>query len=358
MHNRKKRLNSRGIALLVTVAILSVAVAVSLEMNRRGRSTATRAVIEQNRTTLSAMASSGVQVAMAILIRDKADSEIDSLQEAWANPDIVQAVVAELAFETGELSVTIQDEQAKIQVNALVQGPAGRQYNEGQRLLWDRFLRAMHARLSPDEPFEPDAVICALKDWMDSEDDDALSCLNGAESDYYLGLTPPYPCRNGPVPHIGELMRIKGITADLFYGLPNERGISDYITAYRGEDAQSLPVGSFGRININTAELPVLAAMLPSGKEDLAQALVDYRIEMSDSHYIHDLSSPSWYKQVPDLQGVVIDPRLITLSSDLFRIRSSARMDTLSVTATALVHRETDPATGKYTCRILTWLVE
>jgi len=79
---------------------------------------------------------------------------------------------------------------------------------------------------------------------------------------------------------------------------------------------------------------------------------------MSDSHYIHDLSSPSWYKQVPDLQGVVIDPRLITLSSDLFRIRSSARMDTLSVTATALVQREADPATGKYTCRILTWLLE
>ena len=358
MNDKKKRLNSRGIALLVTVAILSVVVAVSLEMNRRSRSTATRAVIEQNRTTLSAMASSGVQAAMALLIRDKADSEIDSIQEAWANPDIVQAVVAELAFETGELSVAIQDEQAKIQVNALVQGPGGRQYNEAQRLLWDRFLRVMHTRLSPDEPFEPDDVICALKDWMDSEDDDALSCLNGAESDYYQGLTPPYPCRNGPIPHIGELMRIRGITANLFYGLPNERGISDYITAYRGEDAQSLPMGFAGKININTAEQPVLAAMLPSGKEDLAQALVDYRVEMSDSKYIHDLSSPSWYKQVAGLQGVVIDPRLITLSSDLFRIRASARMDHLSVTATALVHRENDPATGKYHCRILTWLVE
>lgn len=358
MNDKKKRLNSRGIALLVTVAILSVVVAVSLEMNRRSRSTATRAVIEQHRMTLSAMASSGVQAAMAILIRDKAESEIDSIQEAWANPDIVQAVVTELAFETGELSVAIQDEQAKIQVNALVQGPGGRQYNESQRLLWDRFLRVMHTRLSPDEPFEPDDVICALKDWMDSEDDDALSCLNGAESDYYMALIPPYPCRNGPIPHIGDLMRIRGITANLFYGLPNERGISDYITAYRGDDAKLLPLGSFGKININTAEQPVLAAILPSGKEELAQAVVDYRVEMSDSKYIHDLSSPSWYKQVPGLQGVIIDPRLITLSSDLFRIRASARMEHLSVTTTALVHRENDPTSGKYTCRILTWLVE
>ena len=356
MNQPIKRLNPRGIALLVTVAILSVVVAVSLETNRRGRSTVTRAVIEQNRTTLSAMASSGVHLAMAILIRDKADSEIDSIQETWANPDIVQALVTELAFETGKLSISIQDEQAKIQVNALVQGAGGRQYHEGQRLLWDRFLRVMHTRLSPDEPFDPDVVICALKDWMDSEDDEALSCMNGAESDYYQGLMPPYPCRNGPIPHIGELMRIRGITANLFYGLPNVRGISDHITAYRGEDAT--PMGFTGKININTAELPVLAAILPSGKEDLAQSLADYRVEMSDSKYIHDLSSPSWYKQVAGLQGVVIDPRLITVSSDLFRICASARMDQLSVTATVLVRRENDPTTGKYTCRILTWLLE
>jgi general secretion pathway protein K len=358
MNDKKRRMNPRGVALLVTVAILSVLVAVSLETNRRSRATVTRAAIEQHRTMLTSMASSGVHAAMALLIRDKADSEIDSIQEAWSNPDIVQAVVAELVFETGELSVAIQDEQGKIQVNALVQGSGGRQYNESQRLLWDRFLRVMGPRLSPDNPIDPDAVICALKDWMDSEDDDSLSCLNGAESDYYQGLTPPYPCRNGPIPHINDLMRIRGITANLFYGLPNERGISGYITAYRGEYAQSLPTGFAGKININTAEQPVLAAMLPSGKEELAQALVDYRVEMSDSKYIHDLSSPSWYKQVAGLIGVVIDPRLITLSSDLFRIRSTARMDSLFVTATALVHREKDSATGKNTCRILTWLVE
>jgi general secretion pathway protein K len=356
MNDKKKRLNSRGIALLVTVAILSAVVAVSLETNRRGRSTATRAVIEQNRMTLSAMAASGIHAAMSLLVRDKADSEIDSIQEAWADFDMVQAVVAELAFDTGQLSVTIQDEQAKIQVNSLVQGTGGRQYNESQRLMWDRFLRVMHARLSPKEPFEPEAVICALKDWMDSEDDDTHSCLNGAESDYYLGLTPPYPCRNGPIPHIGELMRIRGMTADLFYGLPNEKGLSDVVTAYREADAPSM--GLSGRININTAELPVLAAMLPSGREDLAQVLVDYRVEMSESKYIHDLSSPSWYKQVPGLQEVVIDPRLITLTSDLFRICATARMDALTVKATALVHRENDSATGKYGCRILSWLVE
>ena len=156
-------------------------------------------------------------------------------------------------MRAGELSVAILDEQAKIQVNALVQGQGGRQYNEPQRLMWDRFLRVMNSRLLPNEPMDPHAIICALKDWMDSEDDDALSCMNGAESDYYQALTPPYPCRNGPIPHIGELMRIRGISANLFYGLPNERGISDFITAYRGENMQR-SMGFAGKININTAE--------------------------------------------------------------------------------------------------------
>ena len=356
MNKPRQFLNARGIALLITVAILSVMVTVALEMNRRGRATATRAQIDRNRATLTAMAGSGVHVAMAMLIRDKSDTQIDSIQEAWADPDAVRAVVSELPFEAGELSVDIQDELGKIQVNALVQGQNGSEYNDSQRLLWDRFLRILHTRLFPKEPFEPDVVICSLKDWMDDKDDDALSCMNGAESNYYERLTPPYPCRNGPIPHVGELLRIRGITPELFYGRPNQRGMSEYITAYRGDGA--LPSGLAGKININTADQTVLAAMLPSGREELAELLVDYRIEKSEGKFTHDLSSPSWYKRVPGLEGVVIDSRLIAVSSDVFRIRAAARMEQLTVMVTTLVHREKEPKTGKNICKVLTWLAE
>ncbi len=66
--------------------------------------------------------------------------------------------------------------------------------------MWDRFLRVMNSRLLPNDPMDPEAIICALKDWMDSEDDDALSCMNGAESDYYQALTPPYLAATDPFP--------------------------------------------------------------------------------------------------------------------------------------------------------------
>ena len=35
--------------------------------------------------------------------------------------------------------------------------------------------------------------------------------INGAESDYYQGLTPPYYAKNGPMDDISELLLIKGI---------------------------------------------------------------------------------------------------------------------------------------------------
>jgi hypothetical protein len=44
--------------------------------------------------------------------------------------------------------------------------------------------------------------------------------LNGAESYYYLSLSPPYMPKNGPIDDMEELLQIKGITPEIFYG-PN-----------------------------------------------------------------------------------------------------------------------------------------
>jgi general secretion pathway protein K len=113
-----------------------------------------------------------------------------------------------------------------------------------------------------------------------------------------------------------------------------------------------------GKININTADLPVLAAILPSGNEDLAQAIYDYRQETSDSEYIHNLSSTTWYKSVPGLSDIEIDPDLITTASDFFRIESVAMLHEMKIKITAVVKREKIKKTGKWTCRILRWETE
>ncbi|RJQ60425.1 MAG: general secretion pathway protein GspK, partial [Desulfobacteraceae bacterium] len=190
-------------------------------------------------------------------------------------------------------------------------------------------------------------------------DDEATTGLNGAESDYYENLDPPSFCRNGPIHHPGELLRVKGVTPALFHGLDDIPGLSRHITQY-GLNSQSTASNLLwdGKININTAPLPVLAALLPPESQDLAEAVYEYRAANDDGTYLNDLTQPTWYKSVPGLDGIQISPDLITVSSDLFRITASASINGMKVQVTALVQREQQKKTGKWVCRVLNWATE
>lgn len=346
--------NNDGIALIVTLAIITVLVTTALELNREVRSSITTAAVMRDRITLFQMASSGITAAVAMLIKDKKDSDSDSLQEDWADPEKIDTVLKDIPFENGNVSVKITDELGKIQANALIKFPGGNEPDNPQMFLWDRFLTLLTSNNESFEDIEPSEIINSMKDWIDSGDDEAITGLNGAESDYYQGLDPPYSCRNAPFTDIDELVLVKGMPKKLLYGTGQMPGIINFISIYgmtAGSDTYTYP----GKININTAPLPVLAAILPVGNEDLAQAIYDFRSEMSDSKYIHDLSKPLWYKNVPGLNDVKIDPALITISSDFFRIESVATLQELKITILAVVEREKDKKTGKFKCRFLSW---
>jgi general secretion pathway protein K len=350
--------NERGIALLVTLAVTAILITASLEMNRRMRVAVFSAAATRDRITLLQMASAGIHAAQAILVQDKNNSDSDSLQEDWADPDKISVVLQDMPLKEGTVKVAISDELGKIQANSLVKFPQGRDFNEPQRLLWDRFLRSFVAGNEDLEETEPETIINSLKDWLDSGDDEAITGLSGAESDYYRDLDPPYACRNGPLPHIGELALVNGMTPELFEGSGQIPGISSYTTVYGMTAAGSSAFTYEGKININTADLPVLAALLPFGEEGLAEAIYEYRQEVSDEVYIHDLAKPNWYKDVPGLSDVKIDPDLITTSSDIFRIESVAKLNKMKMTITAVIKREKSAQTGKWGCKVLHWQAE
>jgi len=280
---------------------------------------------------------------------------VDSIQEDWANPDKIREALQDIPFEQGQLSVQISDELGKIQINALVTG-AGSQFNEAQRGLWERFLDGIIHRY--DALGETDAVgiINSLKDWLDTGDDDAVTGLSGAESEYYESLEPGYATRNGPMPHAAELLRVKGITPDLFRGTEAVPGLEANVTVYglSGAGAASGALYS-GKININPATLPVISALLPAGHEDLAQELVDYRQEMTDDQYVNDLSNPDWVKAVPGLGDLQIPADLVTTVSDIYRISATARLHDMKMSTSAVVERRQSGKTGKWRCRVLSW---
>ena len=79
--------NNSGIALLITISVTTILVAVALEYNRRARFAVISAAAIRNRMTMSYMASSGIQAAMAMLVKDKDDNNTDSLMDDWADPE-------------------------------------------------------------------------------------------------------------------------------------------------------------------------------------------------------------------------------------------------------------------------------
>ena len=351
--------NNRGIALLMVISVTTILIATALEYNRRARFAVISTAAARDRLTLSQMAASGIHAAMALLAKDRAESNIDSLQEGWANPDKINELLSEIPFDDGTLAVTISDEMGRIQVNALVTFPDSRNFNDSQRQLLERYLNYFRdAGEETPEDSQPPAIINSLKDWLDSGDDEAITGLSGAESAYYQDLSPSYSSRNGPIADINDLLLVKGITAELFYGSTEKPGIADSLTVYGMTPGAGTSFTFPGKININTAELPVLVAMLPSENADLAQAFFELRQEAATEKDAPDLSDPTWYKNIAGFGGINLDTKLITIASDIFRIISEAKVNDSVLTATAVVQRLKSAKTGKWGCKILSWETE
>jgi len=350
-----KRGNNRGIALLMTLTVITLLMVTTLELHRRVRSALLASDADKKRFTLQQMATSGIHAGMALLIRDREDSDIDSVQEDWANTEKIEEMLSDLAFDQPAPEVTITDELGKIQVNSLVIFPDGRQFNEAQRNMWEHFLNLAISPLERTEDTEPTAIINSIKDWIDAGDDDATTGLSGAESDYYMDLEEAYPAKNKPLTHLGEFTMIKGISQELFDGAGGVPGIGNYMTIFGMTSTQENRFTYKGTININTADHPVIAAILPVEDEFLAQAIFEYREEKSDDKFLHELSGKTWYQNAPGCSEVEIDPGLIMPQSDIFNITAAATLSYSKMSISAVVQRIKIEKTGQWYCKILSW---
>ena len=66
-------------------------------------------------------------------------------------------------------------------------------------------------------------IIDAILDWLDPDD---IARPNGAEREYYSGLSHPYAPKNGPFESVEELLLVKGVTPQLLYGMDIDRNSS------------------------------------------------------------------------------------------------------------------------------------
>ena len=348
--------NNRGVALLITLTITAVLIPTVLEMNRRVRTTLSTTSASRDDVTLRYMASAGIHSAMALLAKDKIESRSDSLQEEWADSDAVNSMLQNLSFADGSLTLVIEDEMSKVQINALIDFPVGRTFNPSQMMLWDRFLRQMIPEDFRSEESNPDVIRNSTKDWLDSNDDDAITGLSGAESSYYQDLDPPYSPRNGPFVHLDELLLVKGYSPELLYGTEELPGMAKYLTVFGTKQTDQKNFTYEGKININTADLPVLSALLPVEYQDMAELMDQWRKEKAETTYMHDLSKPDWYQRIPGMADVEIEADLITTTSDVFRIICTAKLRNRQRTTIAVINRQPNAETGQWICHIVSWL--
>jgi general secretion pathway protein K len=146
----------------------------------------------------------------------------------------------------GEFSYRISDEEARLNVNLSAA---------------DRVERLLTALGVPREA--RDVISDSLQDWKDANDEHRP---NGAESeDYYLKLPTPYRARNAYLQDAAELLQVRGVTPELYWGKPDRPGLEQFVTV-------------FGRnvVNLNTAAPAVLSALGLSDAEiiDIVQTRV------------------------------------------------------------------------------------
>lgn len=188
------------------------------------------------------LARSGVEVGLAILEQSSiANTPVnngttgasihDSLDQPWAQPP------APVPIDGGHASVTIIDEDRKLNVNLLL----------GGRGNIDPSVEPIFGRLIQNLGLPPD-VLPVLEDWLDP---DSIERDGGAEADFYLRLSPPYEPRNGPIPTIYDLRMLKGVDDGTFLKL-----------------AQCLTAVPIRQVNVNTAPPEVLAALSPALEAD------------------------------------------------------------------------------------------
>ena len=139
----------------------------------------------------------GVEKAVGILNEDP--RECDDLTELWSNND---EDFNDIALERCRFTVRVIDQASKLNINTATK----EQLMELPEMLED--------------------IADAIIDWRDNNE--TISGA-GAEAEYYETLPYPYRVRNGPFRTIRELLLVRGVTEELFYGEDtNFNGQLDY----------------------------------------------------------------------------------------------------------------------------------
>ncbi|MGE5253198.1 MAG: general secretion pathway protein GspK [Planctomycetaceae bacterium] len=247
-----KRLNadSRGIALVMVLWVVTILSVVVLEFCYAMRTEVNITRNYQEELRLYAAAEGSAQRAIAELIL-KHDPRMQNLRKSAKEGELppenrewaTDGREYRFSFEAAEGVVRVLGEAGKVNINRVS----------------DAALRKIMGTMGL-EGEDRDIAVDSILDWRDPDD---FVRVNGAENDYYQSLKEPYDCKNGNLDSVEELLLVRGITPELFYGKK--------VKEKEGGESQGGPVGlkdifsiyaAGEQIDINSATLPALRVVL------------------------------------------------------------------------------------------------
>lgn len=225
----------RGVALLVTLLVLVLIVAVVWEVFRVGARAAQTGAYGRDSVRAELVAEAGISAAKIALRVDAENNAYDTLDEIWSRP------VPAIDLGEGTIRVTVEDEERRLNLNRLVL-PNGNAPDDQKLAVFRRLLEILEI-----DPSLADAVV----DWLDNDD---TPRVGGAESGYYLSLPHPHEAKNDLFDTVAELGLVRGFTPEIL------RKLLPFVTVHTLE----------GKVNINTAPKTVLMSL--SAGQDAADA--------------------------------------------------------------------------------------
>jgi general secretion pathway protein K len=293
--------NERGFALIITLIVTALLVAVVTEFIREVyvETTLRRSYRDGEQAVL--MADSGIMGGVGLLQTVLAGQTYTSLNDVW------KAKPLHIEDERGVLDVFIEEESGKLNLNVVVP-PSGEYTGTYYAEVMTRLLKQL--KLATD-------LVDPLADWIDENVDPHRS---GAEVNWYQRLKPPYAPRNGPLQTLEELRLIKGFDGKTYEAL------RPFITVYA--DTPGSPAAP---VNINTAPSEIIASLDDAFSDDLVKRITDRR-------KIEPFKSPADLVKVAGLEQIATRLQTrITTKGAVYRLMATARIGETARTIEAVV---------------------
>jgi general secretion pathway protein K len=258
----------RGIALIIVMIAIFV-LAVLIGAFAYAMKVETKLAMNANREAeVIWLGRSGVELARWYVANEPPPGEpYESLNQKWAGGPgslaMTNSVLAEAPplencqIGDGKVSVKITDLDRKFNINRA-----------------DEPLLKQALTLVGVDAGEIDGITSSILDWIDTDDNEHM---NGAESDYYQTLDPPYYAKNKPMDDLADLLFIKGVWdhQEIFWGSSSTNHTP---AAFQKTDRFGRPVAepvyaiglaelftplssANGKLNVNTASATVLQAI-------------------------------------------------------------------------------------------------